>query len=725
MILNFIADEMVFRNSRPFISLIKDFYGEKKWTDVTIQYRGGSVTCHKFILGTASPILHNYLAKSNTDCDIETLVLDESFSHSEVEQFLSYLYGVSHKIPQSFLYLFSVSTLVQVKPQLDDIKFEPVEPPDDELYYDHDDHYDYENDDEFGNLVSKSELNSEEPCQPILNEYAPIAYGKNTRDFLPLWYRKYPWLEFNVEEKCAACYSCRRYSGIKWTFTKWKQTERLKTHSDSNQHKISYRKWMLDKHGPDYNDLGNSNGADDIDHTIFSPQVGIKVDESNENKLKLEMLEENESEFSLHESDPNGPCQPILAKYAPMEYGKYTRDFIPAWYKKYPWLEFDVETKCAACYSCRRFSDTKWTFNKWKQTERLKFHSETHQHRMSYIKWMLEKHGPDYDFSDVCDKENYECDTMKDKVIKTENGKKKYECRFCEKLVNQLPRHVIQIHPDKWEEYNRTRKVMCKKPKVKKDEDEGSGCHVCSKCGEEFPNRRLLTAHEYKHKKCEHVCDVENCREVFLSRNEFADHMLYIHQRVIRRKKKIKIGEIDGEQKKHLCPHCGKEFPRKDSLQEHVIYNHSDTAPPQFTCNVCGKQFKTNSKLNNHILSHEPPTKKCPFCDKLFATDHMRKKHIKRMHVDDSQKLYQCSFCSKGFEFITDFQSHMSDHKNIRPYNCHLCDKSFKNTLDRQQHVRKSHSIPSVNGQFVEPEPAGEVAQPQPHHGHIGNIWSR
>ena len=114
---------MVFKNSRSFLSLIKDFHTEKQWTDVTIQYKGGSVTCHKFILGTASPILHDYLAKSNTECDTETLVLDGYFEQAEVEQLLSYVYGVSDKIPPSFMYLFS--THLQVKP---DIKPEPDEP---------------------------------------------------------------------------------------------------------------------------------------------------------------------------------------------------------------------------------------------------------------------------------------------------------------------------------------------------------------------------------------------------------------------------------------------------------------------------------------------------------------------------------------------------------------------------------------------------------------------
>ena len=83
--------------------------------------------------------------------------------------------------------------------------------------------------------------------------------------------------------------------------------------------------------------------------------------------------------------------QPILAKYHPIEYGKYTQDFLPTWYKQYPWIEYDVEAKSAMCYSCRYFSvkQSTWFFNKWKQTGRLKNHAESNEHKLSFMKWII------------------------------------------------------------------------------------------------------------------------------------------------------------------------------------------------------------------------------------------------------------------------------------------------------------------------------------------------
>lgn len=147
------------------------------------------------------------------------------------------------------------------------------------------------------------------------------------------------------------------------------------------------------------------------------------------------------------------------------------------------------------------------------------------------------------------------------------------------------------------------------------------------------------------------------------------------------------------KQKKHLCTECGRGFREADSLKKHVIFVHTERAIPSCICNVCGKKFKTNNKLKNHMLLHEAPTLPCPFCDKLFETDHKVKKHIKSTHVEDDQKLYQCSYCQKGFSHFPSYESHMNSHKNIRPYQCHLCDNAYQNHFNLQQHVKKNHGI--------------------------------
>ena len=301
--------------------------------------------------------------------------------------------------------------------------------------------------------------------------------------------------------------------------------------------------------------------------------------------------------------------------------------------------------------------------------------------------------------------------------------------------------HCERKCPDKW---HYERHVLThtdpkeRKPRLKKEDTDEIGSHVCSKCGEAFPTKAQMKTHEYKHRN-EFACDIKECNEIFLSHLQYANHMLFKHQKVIKRRRcfaKAKIGEegdknpncLDQVKEEHLCTECGKSYPSDKAVKNHMKYMHSAPQAPCI-CNVCGKNFKNNNKLKNHMLLHEPPTKPCPFCDKLFETDHKVKKHIKANHLEDDQMLYQCNFCHKGFSRITSYESHMNDHKNIRPYQCHICDKAYRNSFDFQQHVKKNHGVHiSTNDNVTDkfPRPGDFPAASHPHsQPAIGDHWNK
>ena len=318
----------------------------------------------------------------------------------------------------------------------------------------------------------------------------------------------------------------------------------------------------------------------------------------------------------------------------------------------------------------------------------------------------------------------------------------KEECPYCGKFVSKLAKHVFEKHKsDYWTDFNPggrktggrkkdfpkqcphcDKQLSCRwhfdrhikthnpehkerKPRQPKLEsspaDTDPGPFICIQCGEEFTTKKAMKSHEYKHKN-EISCEIKDCNEIFLSHLAYSNHMLFKHQKVIKRRKchaKVKTGNDEEakkkaqEEKKHLCTECGRGFREADSLKKHYIFVHTERAIPTCVCNVCGKKFKTNNKLKNHMLLHEPPTLPCPFCDKLFETDHKVKKHIKSTHVEDDQKLYQCTYCQKGFSHFPSYESHMNSHKNIRPYQCHLCDNAYQNHFNLQQHVKKNHGV--------------------------------
>ena len=85
------------------------------------------------------------------------------------------------------------------------------------------------------------------------------------------------------------------------------------------------------------------------------------------------------------------PQQPILKHYNPKKFGSesFSRDFNPAWYKRYPWLSYDFETKKACCYPCQKYLNAHdFTFDNWKKPERLTKHHKSDNHQTAMAKWI-------------------------------------------------------------------------------------------------------------------------------------------------------------------------------------------------------------------------------------------------------------------------------------------------------------------------------------------------
>ena len=470
---------MVLKMRRTFLSVIKDCHNDREWTDVNIQHNGSVTPCHKFVLGTTSPVLQDVFLKSETGVEAESLIFDGSFEEAEIAEFLSYAYGVSNALPENFLFL--CPSHFQVKPDI--IKPEPSE--------------------------------------------SSLHRNNNQSHNHSIW---------DAED---------------WTADR--QQDRTQSYEN------------------DYDNYYEEGGTNyDTDEFINDDD---EYDEKPRKKRKYTKRSSSEKGEKKSKSFPK------------------------------------------QCPHCPKQLTCNWHYER---------HLKTH-------------------------------DEQREKKAKT--------------------------------------------PKVEAEE---FGSFVCVQCGEEFPTKKALKTHEYKHKN-ELSCEFKDCNEIFLSYLAYSNHMLYIHKKVIKRRKchaKVKSGaddeerkKKDQEEKKHLCTECGRGFREADSLKKHVIFVHTERAIPTCICNVCGKKFKTNNKLKNHMLLHEPPTLPCPFCDKLFETDHKVKKHIKSTHVEDDQKLYQCTFCQKGFSHFPSYESHMNSHKNLRPYQCHLCDNAYQNHFNLQQHVKKNHGV--------------------------------
>merc|ERR1712243_391115 len=81
----------------------------------------------------------------------------------------------------------------------------------------------------------------------------------------------------------------------------------------------------------------------------------------------------------------------------------------------------------------------------------------------------------------------------------------------------------------------------------------------CEECGKHFGTSKALKCHQIDHKN-EFRCNMNSCRESFLSSTLHREHMLYAHGIVINKLKK------EGNEKE-LCTLCGKSYT---DLKQHL-----------------------------------------------------------------------------------------------------------------------------------------------------------
>jgi hypothetical protein len=79
------------------------------------------------------------------------------------------------------------------------------------------------------------------PCQPIEHDFLTRKIKGKNRRFTPVWFYKYPWLEYSIEKDAAFCFVCylfkaRSHRGVggdafvKDGYRDWKRPEAFKKH---------------------------------------------------------------------------------------------------------------------------------------------------------------------------------------------------------------------------------------------------------------------------------------------------------------------------------------------------------------------------------------------------------------------------------------------------------------------------------------------------------------
>ena len=182
------------------------------------------------------------------------------------------------------------------------------------------------------------------------------------------------------------------------------------------------------------------------------------------------------------------------------------------------------------------------------------------------------------------------------------------------------------------------------------------GTHLCVVCGESFELRGQLYNHNEKEhrsnpslqpKSCphcglevlrleRHIADVHEkvecvcpqCAKIFTSMRNMLDHVRNMH---------------DDEGQQFVCHLCKKECISKLSLKQHLRRQHRDMATKEedySPCPECGKTFPCKRFLTDHIKNvHEVDLVRCELCRGKYRNKNALMKHMKNMHSGPQESI--------------------------------------------------------------------------------------
>ena len=285
---------------------------------------------------------------------------------------------------------------------------------------------------------------------------------------------------------------------------------------------------------------------------------------------------------------------------------------------------------------------------------------------------MVNFHPEDTFFCKICPNRhkfaNFATDLPKDQAMQIHNmihhgqtdpeNPNKVLCTLCTKkklfvIKKRIKAHVITVH------YKERAK------------------NQCTICGKLFYQPCKLKEHMEKAHLKSKIHECKDCGAKFETFGKYHYHMTNFHSK-----------------EQFICEECGKNFPNKLRLTEHMT-SHLDRT---HVCEDCGLSFKTEKALQQHKLSHSEKSFKCtvPGCNKEFSGKAGVRSHIKNIHL--KKENFTCDQCPKEFKQRTTLRNHINIHhlglndvgKN-KMHRCQFCDYEAKYTTTLKSHINSVH----------------------------------
>ena len=200
-----------------------------------------------------------------------------------------------------------------------------------------------------------------------------------------------------------------------------------------------------------------------------------------------------------------------------------------------------------------------------------------------------------------------------------------FKCELCEEVFDSLGRirmHHMQSHKGKkacpecgleFTNFNQLRPHREFAHGIKSKTVEDYQEVICDDCGKTFANSRNLDMHKEDIHGIDEKIECDHCNKLFRNQEVLARH----------KKKTERIP----------CEICAEMISRS-FMSSHVLTKHTDDKNMPFVCNTCGKGFPTRPRLDDHMVTHTGAKPYiCNECGACFSTKSNLWGHKKGVHL--------------------------------------------------------------------------------------------
>ena len=132
------------------------------------------------------------------------------------------------------------------------------------------------------------------------------------------------------------------------------------------------------------------------------------------------------------------------------------------------------------------------------------------------------------------------------------------------------------------------------------------------------------------------------------------------------------------------CAGKNQSLAGLNGLQEHWLEKHAEDSDKNLQCNFCALKFASNSIRNKHEKSVHVYEFRCAECGKQFPKKSLLQAH---MNVHSGDKQFKCDECDAEFVTRSGLVQHTnSHHSSVKKHTCDVCGKSFRFKMTLNKH---------------------------------------